>query len=79
MPDDPRRVKELFNAALDYSHAADRAAFLDRECASDRELRLRLDLLLAAHELPVSELAHPLAASLQRPPVSMTGPTAASV
>ena len=48
MPVDPRCVKELFNAALDLPQAADRAAFLDRECAGDRELRLRLDVLIAA-------------------------------
>ena len=41
MPIDPRRVKELFNAVVDLPEAADRAAFLERECGGDRELRER--------------------------------------
>ena len=36
---DPRRVKALFNAALDLPDPADRPAFLDRECGDDPELR----------------------------------------
>ena len=78
MPVDPRCVKELFNAALDLPQAADRAAFLDRECAGDRELRLRLDVLIAAHDAPASELERPLAAKLEGFPVSSTGETAAA-
>ena len=35
MPSDPRRVKELFLAALDLTDPAARAALLDRECARD--------------------------------------------
>ena len=46
MPLDPRRVKALFNAALDLPDAAGRTAFLDRECGDDQELRQRLDELL---------------------------------
>ena len=64
MPPLPHRVKELFNAALDLPQAGDRVAFLDRECAGDRELRLRLDVLMAAHDLPASELERPLRAEL---------------
>ena len=58
---DPRRVKALFNAALDLPDPADRPAFLDRECGDDRELRLRLDELLAAHDGPVESLEPTLA------------------
>ena len=65
MPTDPRRVKELFLAALDLPEPADRPAFLDRECGDDGELRHRLDDLLAAHDQPASELERPIAASLQ--------------
>ena len=65
MPTDPRRVKELFLAALDLPEPADRPAFLDRECGDDGELRRRLDDLLAAHDQPASELDRPIAASLQ--------------
>jgi hypothetical protein len=39
MPVDPKRVQAIFLAAIDYQNAADRAAILDRECASDVELR----------------------------------------
>ena len=46
MPADPRRVKELFVAALDLTDEPARLAFLDRECAGDAELRRRLDDLL---------------------------------
>jgi serine/threonine protein kinase len=60
MPADPRRVKDLFVAALDRS---DRADFLDRECAGDPDLRHRLDALLAAHDHPESALERPLAAT----------------
>jgi len=61
MPIDPRRVKELFHAALNLPDPADRPAFLDRECGDDPELRARLDELLAAHDRPASALVRPLA------------------
>ncbi len=50
MPADLRRVKDLFVAALDFPDPAERAAFLDRECGSDAELRHRVAVLLATHE-----------------------------
>ena len=87
MPVDPRRVKELFNAALDLPQAGDRAAFFDRECAGDRELRLRLDVLMAAHDLPASELdarcrprwkGLPPRAHLGRPPPRSRSPAMAT-
>ena len=58
---DSRRVKALFNAALDLPDPADRPAFLERECRDDRELRARLEELLAAHDQPASALERPLA------------------
>ena len=61
MPVDPRRVKALFNAALDLPDPADRPAFLDRECGDDQELRQRLDELLAAYDQPAGALERPLA------------------
>src|SRR5262245_2334205 len=61
MPADPRRVKELFAAALDLPDAAARRSFLDRECGSDADLRRRLDVLLRAHDDPASVLNQPLA------------------
>jgi eukaryotic-like serine/threonine-protein kinase len=61
MPADPRRVKELFVAALDLPDAAARQALLDRECVNDSDLRQRLDVLLGAHHDPASVLNRPLA------------------
>ncbi|WZO98828.1 tetratricopeptide repeat protein [Isosphaeraceae bacterium EP7] len=60
---DPRRVKALFNSALDLPDLAGRSAFLDRECGDDDELRRRLDELLAAHDHPAGALERPLAGS----------------
>ncbi|HEY2785644.1 MAG TPA: tetratricopeptide repeat protein [Fimbriiglobus sp.] len=61
MPADPRRVKDLFVAALELPDPAARLAFLDRECADDPELRQRLAVLLHAHDHPDSALEKPLA------------------
>jgi serine/threonine protein kinase len=60
MSADPRRVKDLFVVALDLPNPRARAAFLDRECAGDPDLRRRVDVLLAAHEHPESALERPL-------------------
>jgi tetratricopeptide (TPR) repeat protein/tRNA A-37 threonylcarbamoyl transferase component Bud32 len=61
MPLDPRRVKALFNAALDLPDPADRPVFLERECQGEHELRARVEELLAAHDQPASALERPLA------------------
>jgi WD40 repeat protein len=45
---DPARAKSLFLAALEQSSPAGRAAWLDRECGPDAELRARVEALLAA-------------------------------
>ncbi len=50
MPLDPQRLKELFLTASEIPSAAERAAFLDRECGADAELRRRLEVLLRAHD-----------------------------
>ena len=44
------KVKEIFVAALDREPGAERAAYLDDACRDDVELRLRVDVLLRAHE-----------------------------
>jgi serine/threonine protein kinase/tetratricopeptide (TPR) repeat protein len=67
MPADPRRAKELFVAAVDLPDPPARAAFLDRECARDPDLRRRLDALLAAHDAPELALERPLATTVDRP------------
>jgi hypothetical protein len=63
MAADPRRVKELFVAALDLPDPEARQAFLERECGSDADLRQRLLVLLQAHDDPASALNQPLAAA----------------
>jgi serine/threonine protein kinase len=50
MPADPARAKSLFLAAAELPGPAERAAFLDRECGPDAELRARVDALLRAHD-----------------------------
>ncbi len=77
MPVDPRRVKELFNAAVELPAPRDRTAFLDRECRGERELRVRLDELLAAFDRPASELEQPIAASLEGISIGPADETAA--
>ena len=52
----PNREELLFQLALT-KPAADRAAWLDRECGADQALRQRLEALLAAHEQPETVLA----------------------
>src|SRR5262245_31285594 len=75
MSADPRRVKELFVAALDLPDAQARQALLDRECGGDADLRQRLDMLLQAHDAPASVLDRPLA---EVAPVSPETPGAGS-
>ncbi len=55
MPAEPRSLKDLFLAALAVA-PAERAAWVERECAEDAELRRRAELLLAAHDTPQSLL-----------------------
>jgi serine/threonine protein kinase/tetratricopeptide (TPR) repeat protein len=47
---DAARAKSLFLAASDLSDPAERAAFLDRECGGDAELRSRVEALLRAND-----------------------------
>jgi non-specific serine/threonine protein kinase/serine/threonine-protein kinase len=74
MAADPRRVKELFVAALDLTDAQGRQAFLEQECRGDADLRQRLEALLRAHDQPQPALDQPLAAVAAAP----TGPATAS-
>jgi hypothetical protein len=63
MAADPRRVKELFVAALDLPDPQARQVFLERECGADADLRQRLEILLKAHDEPASALERPLTAA----------------
>jgi serine/threonine protein kinase/tetratricopeptide (TPR) repeat protein len=82
MAADLRRVKELFVAALEVPAGEARNAFLQQACGEDAALRERVEVLLAAHDVPVSALDKPLAgeaAPLQstiaseRPPQDLAG------
>src|SRR4051794_40946921 len=55
MPDEPRSLKEVFLAALAVA-PAERAAWLERACGADADLRQRVELMLAAHDTPQSLL-----------------------
>jgi len=52
----PNREELLFQLALT-KPAAERDAWLDRECGEDKGLRARLEALLAAHDQPETLLA----------------------
>src|SRR4051794_37880447 len=47
---DPARVKSLFLEASDLPSPAERAAYLDRECGGEPELRARVEALLAVQD-----------------------------
>jgi serine/threonine protein kinase/WD40 repeat protein len=51
--------RELFLQALDIQDPAERAAFLDRACKDQPDLRAQVDQLLWAHEQAGPFLAHP--------------------
>jgi serine/threonine protein kinase/Tol biopolymer transport system component len=58
MPSQRERLKDLFGAALELK-PKERAAFLDRECNGDAELRREVEALLAADDDAGSFLEHP--------------------
>jgi serine/threonine protein kinase/tetratricopeptide (TPR) repeat protein len=79
MPADPRRIKELFAAALDLRDEQARQSMLDRECAGDDELRHRLEALLRVHGQPHPDLDRPLAVvapAHEQPVVTTDSPAA---
>jgi hypothetical protein len=63
-PSDDNCEKELFSAALELP-AADRSAYLERECGGDFELRSRVE------ELPLQDVASALDRSLAWTKVSL--------
>jgi hypothetical protein len=62
MPVNPKRVQAVFLAAVEYPNPADRAAVPDRECATDLELRQRVEALLRANDQPDRLLDKPVIA-----------------
>ena len=67
MPLDPNRVQAVFLSAVECDDPAARAALLDRECATDAELRQRVEALLEAYDRPDSLLDQPIVGPARRP------------
>jgi hypothetical protein len=59
---DEKRVQAVFMAALQASDPVQEAAILERECASQPEMRQSVDALLKAYRTPAAKL-HPAAAA----------------
>jgi serine/threonine protein kinase/tetratricopeptide (TPR) repeat protein len=73
MQPDQRRIDSIFLAAAEKATAAERAAYLDVVCASDPELRERVERLLAAQSKVSRFLEAPapaLISTLAEPPVT---------
>ena len=64
-PERWQQVDELFKAALERA-PGERAAFLDRACADDRELRGEVESLIASYEQGESFLEQPAVAAAAR-------------
>ena len=77
MPVDPSLAKSLFLAASALTSPRERAAYLDRECGPDSELRTRVEALLAAIDAGGHLSESGSAATLEDPLVSEPGLTGA--
>jgi WD40 repeat protein/serine/threonine protein kinase len=78
---DAARAKSLFLAASDLADAAERAAYLDRECGDEAELRARVEALLEADQAPARLRGAPGAAGTvdlpsEAAPTGTVGPEA---
>ena len=74
MPVDPRRVKDSSMPPSIYLERQPDLPFWTRNAAGDQELRMRLNVLLAAHDLPASDLDQTLSVEVQAPePASLIG------
>ncbi len=62
---DAARAKSLFLTASDLTDPAERAAYLERECGGDAELRARVEALLAADSGGAPVLDEDLTAALE--------------
>src|SRR5687767_14778770 len=58
-PETYQRAKRIFSEAIE-RNAADRAAFVERACAEDRDLRGEVDRLLTRDADPTAALATPI-------------------
>ena len=57
-PERYQQIGDLYHAALEID-AAERAAFLERECAADEDLRREVESLIASHEQSADFIATP--------------------
>src|SRR5215831_10112864 len=57
-PERYQQICELYHAALDVE-AAERTAFLERECGGDENLRREVELLIESHEQSEDFIATP--------------------
>jgi len=77
---DPQRLEAVFTAALQAEDAVRQAAILDRECASDTELRQGVEALLRAYRKPATivdpAVASPLEAGQTLVATTMAHPSA---
>ena len=73
--DDPS-LRTLFVEAIEIEDPVERAAFLDRHCGRETDIRLRVDALIRAHDLPGGFLpAGPVVSpSVDEGPGSVIGP-----
>jgi hypothetical protein len=73
MNPDKRRIDSIFLAAAEKATADERQAYLDGACGADRELRERVERLLAAQSRVHSFLEAPapaLVVTVDEPPVT---------
>jgi tetratricopeptide (TPR) repeat protein len=70
-------AREIFLAAIELPTPAERAAFLERACGGNAELRARVERLLQSHELLGTFHDNPAfdAATISRPVTEVTGDT----
>src|SRR5262245_11246546 len=66
MPVNPKRVQAVFLAVVEHKDPTVRAAFLDRECGANAELRQRVESLLRANDEPGSFLDQPFVSPASR-------------
>jgi hypothetical protein len=76
---DPAGAKALFLTASDLADPAERAAYLDRECDGDAELRARVEALLRAHDAAPLPGPGPADATRTHGPAPTEDPPAALV
>ena len=68
---DAKRIEAVFRAAVETADPVQRTAILDRECASDTEMRQCVEALLRAHSESATILDQPTAAPSEFAPPSL--------